>query len=115
VGKAVVKGFVCDIEEPIQSYSLELIYSTSAIPPKRYDETVKKLYTLRWSSIPSFQSLPTWINPKGRIIRQISYDLRMTSNGVTLEFEAIYDHKVVASTKIAIDYGHCGALVGSSG
>ncbi|KAM0256664.1 hypothetical protein ACHAQJ_004818 [Trichoderma viride] len=114
VGEFTEKAFYNDIEKPIKSLSTDLIYSTSAIPSKRRDETVKELYKLHWSSVPDFHSLPTWINPKGQTIRRICFSIRMTSNGVTLDFEVLYGNKVMASKKIGIDYGHCGAPVGIS-
>ncbi|KAL7950824.1 HSP70 family [Trichoderma barbatum] len=50
----------------------------------------------------------------GQVIRRISYDVKMTSNGVTLDFEVIYNNQVVASKKIGIDYGRCGSTLNQS-
>lgn len=113
VGKFISKGFLTDLERPITKHSTKLIYSTSATPPKRCDETVKKLCKLHWSTVPQFNKLTTWVNAKGRRIRRFCYDINMTSNGVTLDFEIIYKGQVVASKNIGIDYGHCGALAGN--
>lgn len=110
VGESISKGYHTDLEKPVTHHSTELIYSTSAIPPKRCDETVKKLYSLQWSTVPKFNKLATWVNSKGRTIRRFCFDTNMTSNGVTLDFEIIYKGQVVASKNIGIDYGHCGAL-----
>lgn len=110
VGKPITKGFCVNIIKPVNWLSTRLIYSTSSTPSKRYDETVKELYELAWSTVPDFYSLPTWINPKGETIRRISYDIKMESNGVTLDFEVIYKGQVVASKNLGIDDGHCCAL-----
>ncbi|PON21805.1 hypothetical protein TGAM01_v209392 [Trichoderma gamsii] len=110
VGDFISKGFYTDLTHSISSQSTELIYSTSATPPKRCDETVKKLYNLHWSTVPKFSKLTTWVNSKGRTIRRFCFDTKMTSNGVTLDFEIVYKGQVVASKNIGIDYGHCGAL-----
>ncbi|KAK1250374.1 hypothetical protein MKX08_010377 [Trichoderma sp. CBMAI-0020] len=110
VGNSISKGFHTDLEKPITKHATELIYSTSATPPKRCDETVKKLYSLHWSTVPKFNKLTTWVNSDGRTIRRFCFDTKMISNGVTLDFEIIYKGQVVASKNIGIDYGHCGAL-----
>ncbi|KAL6908481.1 hypothetical protein GGI43DRAFT_379335 [Trichoderma evansii] len=113
VGKYVTQGLCTDLKCPVNWLSTRLIYSTSSTPSKRCDETVKELYKLRWSTVPDFYSLPTWINAKGQTIRRISFDTKMISNGVTLDFDIVYKGQVVASKNIGIDYGHCGALAGS--
>ncbi|EHK40875.1 uncharacterized protein TrAtP1_004241 [Trichoderma atroviride] len=113
VGQSISKGYRTDLEMPVTHYSTKLIYSTSATPPKRCDKTVKKLCRLQWSTVPEFNRLPTWVNSKGRTIRQFCFDTNMTSNGVTLDFEIIYKGQSVASKNIDIDYGHCGALASS--
>lgn len=110
MGDFISKGFYTDLTHSISTRSTKLIYSTSATPPKRCDETVKKLYNLHWTTVPKFNQLTTWVNSKGRTIRRFCFDTRMTSNGVTLDFEIVYKGQVVASKNIGIDYGHCGAL-----
>ncbi|KAL7927677.1 hypothetical protein ACQKWADRAFT_325165 [Trichoderma austrokoningii] len=110
VSEPISRGYYADIEKPVKKYSIDLIYSTSATPPKRCDETVKTLYNLHWSKVPNFKELSTWVNPKGRTVRRFCYDVEMTSNGVTLDFEIKYNRQIVASKDIGIDYGHCGDL-----
>ncbi|UKZ77425.1 hypothetical protein TrVFT333_005146 [Trichoderma virens FT-333] len=111
VGESVEKGFHWDLVIPATTIETTFIYSTENTPSNRCDETVKKLCDVRWSSVPDFDSLPTWINPIGDVIRRIDYDVKMTSNGVTLDFEIIYNNQVMASKKIGIDYGRCGSTV----
>jgi hypothetical protein len=110
VGEYITRGFCINLKRPVERISSRLIYSTASNPSKRCDETVKELYELPWSTVPDFYSLPTWANPKGQIFRRISYDMKMISNGVTLDFEIVYNGRVVSSKNIGIDYGHCGAL-----
>lgn len=110
MGQPIIKSFCMDLTKPISYNSTYIVYSTSKTPPKRCDETVKELYELQWSTVPDFNSLPTWKNPLGKTIRQIDFEIKMISNGVTLDFEIIYEGEVLASKNIKIDYGHCGAL-----
>ncbi|EHK15660.1 uncharacterized protein TRIVIDRAFT_228686 [Trichoderma virens Gv29-8] len=111
VGESVEKGFHRDLVIPATTIETTFIYSTENAPSNRCDETVKELCDVRWSSVPDFDSLPTWINPIGDVIRRVNYDVKMTSNGVTLDFEIIYNNQVMASKKIGIDYGRCGSTV----
>ncbi|KAL6788339.1 hypothetical protein J3E68DRAFT_444939 [Trichoderma sp. SZMC 28012] len=114
VDKPVVKGFFREFRKPFKTIKTVFIYSTVSTPPARCDETVKRLCDIRWSSVPDFDSLPTWTNPVGRVFRRMSYDVKMTSNGVTLDFEIIYNNQVMASKKIGIDYTRCGSTVNQS-
>ncbi|KAL7936286.1 HSP70 family [Trichoderma chlorosporum] len=111
VGRSVERGFCRDISEPVTEIHETFYYSTETIPSKRRDETVKKLCKVRWSIVPDFNSLPIWVNPIGVTYRRISFDIKMTSNGVTLDFEIIHNNQVVVSKKIGIDYDRSGSTV----
>ncbi|KAK1250373.1 hypothetical protein MKX08_010376 [Trichoderma sp. CBMAI-0020] len=110
VGKPLEQGFSQDFESPASQIVTNLIYSSSLQPSERCDETVKDLCQIRWSSIPKFDDLPTWTNNKGRVIRRLLYLIKMTSNGVSLDFEISHDDKIVASKNVAVDYSESGAL-----
>ncbi|QYS98211.1 hypothetical protein H0G86_005401 [Trichoderma simmonsii] len=109
--ESITHGFKNDFVKPFKTMKTEFIYSTVTTPPERCDETVKRLCKVRWSSVPDFNSLPTWINPIGKVVRRINYDVKMKSNGVTLDFEVMYKNRVMASKKIGIDYTCCGSAV----
>lgn len=73
-----------------------------------------QLCEVYWSRVPDFDSLPTWKNPDGKVIRRISFDVKMISNGVTLDFEIIYNSQVMASKNFGIDYTGCGSTMNQS-
>lgn len=108
MGKAIELEFHQDFESPAGEIVTNLIYSNSLQPSGRCDETVKELCQLRWSRIPKFDDLPTWTNNKGRVIRRLAYVIKMTSNGVSLDFEISHDDKIVASKNVAADYSESG-------
>ncbi|KAJ4861040.1 hypothetical protein T069G_06028 [Trichoderma breve] len=114
VDEPVVKQFCHDLTEPTESLTIRFIYSTATTPSKRCDETVKQLCELYCSSVPDFYTLPTWINRIGKVIRRVSFDVKMISNGVTLDFEIIYNGQVMASKNFGIDYTGCGSTVNQS-
>ncbi|KAK4079303.1 hypothetical protein Trihar35433_408 [Trichoderma harzianum] len=111
VDEPVVKQFSHNLAKPTERLKIRFIYSTATTPSKRCDETVKQLCELYWSSVPDFDTLPTWVNRIGQVIRRISFDVKMISNGVTLDFEIIYNGQVMASKNFGIDYTGCGSTV----
>lgn len=50
----------------------------------------------------------------GQVIRRVSFDVKMISNGVTLDFEIIYNNQVMASKNFGIDHTGCGSTVNQS-
>ncbi|KAL7909218.1 actin-like ATPase domain-containing protein [Trichoderma velutinum] len=108
VGKAVEEQFHQDFNEPVDSISTCLIYSNALSPSDRCDNTVKELCHIRWSSIPKYDDLPSWKNPKGHLVKRLDYIIKMTSNGVSLDFEILYEGKIVASKNVAVDYSESG-------
>ncbi|KAL7909220.1 hypothetical protein GGI35DRAFT_493223 [Trichoderma velutinum] len=114
VDEPVVEPFCHDLTEPVEKLNITFIYSTAPTPSTRCDETVKQLCEVYWSSVPDFYSLPTWTNSEKDVIRRVSFDVKMMSNGVTLDFEIIYNNQVMASKNFAIDYTSCGSTVNQS-
>ncbi|KAK4079305.1 hypothetical protein Trihar35433_410 [Trichoderma harzianum] len=108
VGRSMELPFHQDFEEPMESVSTELIYSNATTPSSRCDETVKELCQVRWSSVPKYEELPSWKNSKGRLLKRLTYTIKMTSNGVSLDFEISHKGKVVASKNVAVDYRESG-------
>ncbi|KAK4078719.1 uncharacterized protein Triagg1_3050 [Trichoderma aggressivum f. europaeum] len=111
VDEPITKSFYQNLTQPTEIVETSFIYSTTSTPSKRCDETVKQLCSVRWERVPNFYSLPTRRNSKGRVIRYIEYDVKMTSNGVTLDFEIVCNDQVMASTNFCIDYTGCGSTV----
>ncbi|KAL6696176.1 actin-like ATPase domain-containing protein [Trichoderma pleuroticola] len=108
VGKPVEEQFHQDFNEPVDSISTCLIYSNALNPSRRCDDTVKELCHIRWSSIPKYDDLPSWKNSKGQLVKRLDYIIKMTSNGVSLDFEISYKGKIVASKNVAVDYSESG-------
>ncbi|KAL7819007.1 hypothetical protein V8C26DRAFT_434149 [Trichoderma gracile] len=108
VGKCIEMGFHQDLDKPIDSISTDLIYSNALVPSDRCDETVKELCQIRWSRVPNFNELPSWKNSKGQRVKRLSYVIKMTSNGVSLDFEISHEGRVVAAKNVVVDYSESG-------
>ncbi|KOS18874.1 hypothetical protein ESCO_000809 [Escovopsis weberi] len=98
------------LSDPNDEIVTELIYSTAAAPPTRCDETVRTLCVIRWSRVPDFEALPSWVNAKGETFRTVHYDVKMVANGVSLDFEISHEGTVVASKNVAVDFDTSGSL-----
>ncbi|EHK15658.1 uncharacterized protein TRIVIDRAFT_38815 [Trichoderma virens Gv29-8] len=109
VGKSIEHGFRQTLDAPVNQISTYLIYSNALTPSDRCDDTVKELCQVHWSSIPNYDDLPSWKNSRGELVKQLDYVIKMTSNGVSLDFEISYGDKIVASKNVAVDYSESGA------
>jgi hypothetical protein len=109
VGKSIELGFHQDLDKPLDSISTHLIYSNALNPSDRCDETVKELCQVRWARVPDYDSLPSWKNSKGTRLKRLSYIIKMTSNGVSLDFEISHEGRIVASKNVVVDYSESGA------
>lgn len=98
-----------DLEYPEEEIVTELIYSLAFTPPMRCDESVKDYCRIRWSKIPNFHELPEWKNKKGQSFRQICYEIRMITDGVSLDFQIFHNRTMVASKNVAVDF-HGGGV-----
>ncbi|KAM0346115.1 hypothetical protein ACHAPU_005884 [Fusarium lateritium] len=91
-----------DLTSPDQDIQVDIITSKSSTPSKRYDDTVKKLCTIK-ASLPNWTDLPKQTNEDGQGFRHIEYDLRMISDGSSLEFEVCHENQSLASESIMFD------------
>lgn len=102
---SVVKSFWQDFSEPSQDIDIELVYSTNQNPSKRCDDTVTQLCRIKWSKIPKFDSLPEWRNPNGTLFRKITYDIKMTVVGSSLDFSIYHKGRHMGSQNVAVEFG----------
>lgn len=108
VGKSIELPFHQDLEEPAEKISTCLIYSYAPTPSNRCDDTVKELCQVHWSSVPEYEKLPSWRNSRGQLLKRLSYVIKMTSNGVSLDVEISHDERIVASKNVDVDYSESG-------
>ncbi|PTB65357.1 hypothetical protein BBK36DRAFT_1205073 [Trichoderma citrinoviride] len=109
VGKSIELGFHQDFDQPADNITTCLIYSNALNPSQRCDETVKELCQVRWARVPDYESLPSWKNSKGQRVKRLDYIIKMTSNGVSLDFEFSHEGRIVASKNVVVDYSESGA------
>ncbi|POR38244.1 Uncharacterized protein TPAR_01548 [Tolypocladium paradoxum] len=104
----ICHAFWQDLEKPTDSIETELVYSTAHDPPDRCDASVKRLCMIRWSKVPAFDSLPTWENKKQKVFRHICYEVKMVTDGASLDFQIFYEGNMVASKNVDVDFTGSG-------
>ncbi|GKU03001.1 heat shock 70 kda protein 12b [Fusarium langsethiae] len=85
-----------------QGLQIEIVISDSAEPPARKDESVKTLCVIKVPLNPRlYKKLRKEVSEDGKIFRRINYDLRMISDGSSLEFAIWYKDQCLASQYVS--------------
>ncbi|KFA54890.1 hypothetical protein S40293_08558 [Stachybotrys chartarum IBT 40293] len=102
--KPVCHSFWQDLDAPLEEVVSELVVSDDLVPPSRLTGSVRKLCLIKWTDIPDFGKLPMWKNGSGKVVRQICYDVKMFTDGGSLDFAVYYEGKRVASKNVSVSY-----------
>ncbi|KAF9873766.1 hypothetical protein CkaCkLH20_08876 [Colletotrichum karsti] len=82
--------------------STELSSSEAWPVPKVQDDTVKELCKVKWSKKIDFESLPTEVNPVGKVLRRLEFTTEMTCDGVSVDFTVIHGGKRVGAKNVEV-------------
>ncbi|KAF4338548.1 heat shock 70 kDa 12B [Fusarium beomiforme] len=97
------KTYWQDLTSPDQDIQLDLVTSDASTPPRRKDDSVKPLCIIKTSELPKWDTLPVWTNEDGLVFHRVNYELRMISDGTSLEFRVYYKNKSLASGSVVFD------------
>lgn len=89
----------------------DLVYSPASEAPGRCDNSVKLLCTVRWSSVPRYKSLPMATTDDGVEFRELRYEIRFVTHGVSQDFQVFHNGKMVAAKSVDVDFSDSGKLV----
>lgn len=92
-----------DLTSREQAIQVDIVTSDSSVAPTRYDDCVKNLCTIKASQLPSWTDLPIHTSEDGHAFRHIEYDLRMLSDGSSLEFKICHGDQTLASESVMFD------------
>jgi len=83
----------------------ETIYTSTSNPsPKRWEDNVEELCTIKWETKIDISSLPTFTNCLGKVFYELLADVEMTCTGGSLDFAIYHDGKRQGSKNMAVDY-----------
>ncbi|KAF4962299.1 hypothetical protein FSARC_9617 [Fusarium sarcochroum] len=99
----IVSNFWQDLTKPDEYIQVEIVISDSTTAPTRKDDSVKLLCEIKASELPKWDELPVWTNKDGKVFRRITYELRIVSDGSSLEFAVYYKDKRLASESVMFD------------
>ncbi|KAF4459287.1 Heat shock 70 kDa 12B [Fusarium albosuccineum] len=112
--KPISYQFWQDLSSPDDDIFVDIVISAAATPPMRKDKTVKPLHTIRISRIPNWDKLPSWTNKKGEEFRRVDYELRMISDGPTLEFSVRHNNRRLGAQNVSFETIDSSETQGSS-
>ncbi|KAH7489635.1 hypothetical protein FOMA001_g3425 [Fusarium oxysporum f. sp. matthiolae] len=99
----VCASFWQDLTSPDQDLQIDIVTSDASTPPTRKDDSVKPMCVIKSSELPKWDTIPVWTNEDGQVFHRITYELRMISDGSSLEFQVYYKNKSIACGSIAFD------------
>ncbi|RSM02208.1 hypothetical protein CEP52_008083 [Fusarium oligoseptatum] len=101
--------FTCwqELSSPDDEVVVDIVFSDAEKPPKRQDETVKPLCVIKLPEIPSWSKIPRWKNSNGEEFRHFEYELRMISNGTSLDFSVHYNNRKIATQSASFESSGC--------
>ncbi|KAF5020932.1 hypothetical protein F66182_7037 [Fusarium sp. NRRL 66182] len=98
-------GFWQDLSSIDQDIQVDIVISDSPEAPARKDNSVRSLGVIKTSELPVevWTDLPVWTNKDGEVFRRINYELRIVSDGSSLEFAIWYKRIRLASESVVFD------------
>ncbi|KAH7228787.1 hypothetical protein BKA60DRAFT_603167 [Fusarium oxysporum] len=99
----VCASFWQDLTSPDQDLQIDIVTSDASTPPTRKDDSVKPMCVIKSSELPKWDTIPVWTNEDGQVFHRITYELRMISDGSSLEFQVYYKNKSIACGSVAFD------------
>ncbi|KAF5607897.1 heat shock 70 kDa 12B [Fusarium subglutinans] len=99
----VCASFWQDLTSPDQDLQIDIVTSDASTPPPRKDDSVKPMCIIKASELPKWETIPVWTNEDGQVFHRITYELRMISDGSSMEFQVFHKNKSIASGSVAFD------------
>ncbi|KAF5576475.1 heat shock 70 kDa 12B [Fusarium pseudocircinatum] len=99
----VCESFWQDLTSPDDDLQIDIVTSNASTPPTRKDDSVKPMCIVKASELPRWDTIPVWTNEDGQVFHRITYELRMISDGSSLDFQVFYKNKSIASGSVAFD------------
>ncbi|POR31964.1 Uncharacterized protein TPAR_07826 [Tolypocladium paradoxum] len=102
--RSIKKTFSKTYTGPVGPVGDDIYFSSSSPPPRRLDESVRKLCTVTWNHQVTLDELPTKTNKQGKIYHILYYDIETTCDGVGAEFAVYFQGKRVAGEHVEVEY-----------
>ncbi|KAF5977519.1 heat shock 70 kDa 12B [Fusarium coicis] len=99
----VCESFWQDLTSPDDDLQIDIVISDAYTPPARKGDSVKPMCIVKASELPRWDTIPVWTNEDGEVFHRITYELRMISDGSSLDFQVFYKNKSIASGSVAFD------------
>jgi hypothetical protein len=102
------------LSSPDDEVIVDIVFSDAETPPKRQDGTVKPLRVVKVPQIPDWSKLPRWKNSNGEEFRHFEYELRMVSDGTSLNFSVYHNKRKIATESASFESSGCASAGAAS-
>jgi len=86
------------------SCSLDLMQYDELDPPTRKTADVKSLCTIDFTTGIPYEKLPDFTNPKGEVLKRLSFEIEMTPSGASLDFVVLINGKRQGAQNVAVNF-----------
>ncbi|UPK90041.1 hypothetical protein LCI18_000976 [Fusarium solani-melongenae] len=107
--------FTCwqELSNPDDEVVVDIVFSDAETPPKRQDGTVKPLRVVKVPQVLDWDKLPLWENSNGEEFRHYEYELRMVSDGTSLNFSVHHNKRKIATESASFESSGCASASAS--
>ncbi|KAF4975290.1 hypothetical protein FZEAL_7903 [Fusarium zealandicum] len=100
----VQKEYTMLFSHPPAEIANDIYCSSTFPPPLRGDDTVQRLCQIKWNRNVSFESLPTYTNPIGKVFHRLNHAVEMTCEDGTADFTVYYNGARVGARNVEVDF-----------
>ncbi|KAI0532864.1 hypothetical protein GGR58DRAFT_148013 [Xylaria digitata] len=84
------------------SITVEIQSCDEKVPPSRKNDLIKTEYSIKCDVGIPFSQLPDWVNPEGKKLKRLHYDIEMVPSGAALEFSVYFDGRKMGASNVAV-------------
>jgi hypothetical protein len=81
-----------------------ILVSYADPPSSRRNASVQGLCSITWSNRINVDTLPTDMNPVGKVFGELEYEIEMTNENGTVDFVVLFNDKRVGGRNVDVDY-----------
>ncbi|KAI0904023.1 hypothetical protein F4823DRAFT_616447 [Ustulina deusta] len=86
------------------SITVDIEYCEETTPPVRKTDVVKRMCSIECNiDIPS-SKLKSWVNPNGKALKRLDYDIEMVPSGASLEFNVYVEGRKMGASNVAVTF-----------
>ncbi|KAJ2992967.1 hypothetical protein NUW58_g1990 [Xylaria curta] len=86
------------------SISVNIESCDEKTPPSRRTDMVKRMCSINSKIDIPFSKLKSWVNPNGKTLKKLEYDIEMVPSGAAVEFNVYVEGRKMGASKVAVTF-----------